>query len=86
MTKKTWDEAEKSKEAKGMMGGFFPSTSRRAAGGSRGERTRLCSAGCSVEEKRKKKTRQDERVEEEKKEHKEEENREKWQTTNNLLA
>lgn len=33
----------------------FPSKSRRAAGGSRGERTHLCSAGCSVEEKRKKK-------------------------------
>lgn len=33
----------------------FPSKSRRAAGGSRGERTRLCSDGCSVEEKRKKK-------------------------------
>lgn len=26
----------------------FPSKSRRAAGGARGERTRLCSVGCAV--------------------------------------
>lgn len=80
MTKKTWDEAEKSKEAKGMMGGFLLYESKGGRGLSGREDPPLLGRLFGRREK-KKKTRQHEQVEEEKKEHKEEENREKWQTT-----